>query len=444
MNSHLSLHNYILNKLLPVLRLGMSFKKDILMSNFQSLNLISPILESIKNLGYTKTTPIQAASIPKLLDGRDLLGIAQTGTGKTASFSLPILQRLHLSNQKAKSKHIRSLIITPTRELASQINQSLIKYGSNLNLKSDVVFGGVSIEPQIKKLSKGLDILVATPGRLIDLMVNGHIKLNQVEILVLDEADRMLDMGFINDIKRIIKVVPKTKQTVFLSATMPKDILNLANSLLVKPVKIEITPEQKTVEKIDQKLNWVKNSNKPLLLKNILTNTDITSALIFTRTKRGANHVVEHLEKSSISSSAIHGNKSQNAREKALQSFKEGKVKVLVATDIAARGIDIPHVSHVINYNLPEDPENYVHRIGRTARAGRKGVSISFCDQNEIKLLQSIEKFIKQTVPLDEEQPYHEVLSLLTKDQKTSKTSNTSKKNFKFKKRKNSNHKFKY
>jgi ATP-dependent RNA helicase RhlE len=371
------------------------------MSNFESLKLIPSIKKALKTKGYSTPTPIQAKSIPHLLEGKDLLGIAQTGTGKTAAFSLPLLNRLAKNSIKTRSKRIRSLILTPTRELASQIELNIQSYGKGLNLFTTVIFGGVGHRPQIQAMSRGVDILVATPGRLLDLMNEGHIRFEQLEVFILDEADRMLDMGFFNDVKKVIAKLPKKKQTLLFSATMPKDISKLATSLLDNPVRVEITPESTTVERIEQKLMKVERANKQLLLKEILKDKSIQSMLVFTRTKHGADRVVRNLERIDISAAAIHGNKSQNARERALKGFRAGKVRVLVATDIAARGIDVSHVGHVVNFHLPDDPKSYVHRIGRTARAGRDGIAISFCDPDELKLLKEIEKTIKSKIPED-------------------------------------------
>jgi len=382
---------------------------------FDSMDLLAEVKKAVKEKGYTEATPIQAQAIPHLLLGKDLLGIAQTGTGKTAAFSLPLISKLAKSDVSVRSKQARSLILTPTRELASQIELNIKYYSKGLKLSTSVIFGGVGHRAQIQALKKGVDILIATPGRLLDLMSDGYIQYEQLEFFILDEADRMLDMGFINDVKKIIKKLPKRRQTLLFSATMPDSILNLANSLLKDPVKVEISPKALTVDKINQKLNIVARKNKPNLLKHILTKEKIVAVLVFTKTKRGANKVVEFLEKQSIKSAAIHGNKSQNAREKALNSFRSGKIKILVATDIASRGIDVDHVSHVINYNQPMEPEAYVHRIGRTARAGREGVAISFCDETEVKLLKAVEKFIKKSVPVDKTQPYHVDLEKLPK-----------------------------
>ncbi len=385
------------------------------MINFDSLNLLPSIKKAVKKKGYENPTPIQAQSIPHLLKGRDLLGIAQTGTGKTAAFSLPLITKLVESKQKVRSNQVRSLILTPTRELASQIEANIKSYSKGLNISSSVIFGGVGHRSQIQSLKKGIDILIATPGRLLDLMSDGYIKYDQLEFFILDEADRMLDMGFIHDVKKIIKKLPVKRQTLLFSATIPNSILSLANSLLNDPVKVEVSPESLTVDRIDQSLNIVAKKNKANLLKHILVNEKIQAVLVFTKTKRGANKVVEFLEKNNIASAAIHGNKSQNAREKALNSFRSGKMKVLVATDIASRGIDVDHVSHVINYNQPMEPEAYVHRIGRTARAGRDGRAISFCDETEVKLLKAVERYIKFSIPVDREQPYHIDLEKLPK-----------------------------
>jgi ATP-dependent RNA helicase RhlE len=379
------------------------------MSDFKSLDLLPSIQKALQNKGYTTPTPIQAQSIPHLLQGKDLLGIAQTGTGKTAAFSLPIINHLGKNIVRIKSKHARTLILTPTRELASQIDENIKGYSKGIKISSTVVFGGVGKAPQIRTMRQGVDILVATPGRLLDLMNEGHINLSDVEIFVLDEADRMLDMGFFKDVKKVIAKLPREKQTLLFSATMPDTISSLATSLLVNPKKVEITPKVTTVEKIDQSINMVAKSNKAPLLQSILAREEVKSVLIFTRTKHGANRVVTQLEKVGIQSAAIHGNKSQNAREKALNGFRSGKLKILVATDIAARGIDVPHVTHVINYELPNDPESYVHRIGRTARAGREGVAIGFCDPEEMKFLRDIERFIKGKIPVDITHEFHGV-----------------------------------
>lgn len=377
------------------------------MTSFDSLNILDSIKEAVKAKGYTTPSPIQAKAIPYLLDGRDLLGIAQTGTGKTAAFSLPIITNLEKNRKKVSSKRTRVLILTPTRELATQIEANIKTYSAGLNLRTKVVFGGVGPTPQIRAIHKGLEFVIATPGRLLDLMNGNHIVFDELEVFVLDEADRMLDMGFIHDIKKIIAKLPKERQTLLFSATMPKDIEKLANSLLNNPVKVEVTPASSTVDKIDQSVYYLTKDDKLKLLAEIAQSKDFNSMLVFTRTKHGADKVVRKLAESSIKAAAIHGNKSQNNREAALKKFKDGQIKVLVATDIAARGIDIDHISHVINFNLPEDPKSYVHRIGRTARAGREGIAISMCDQAEIELLHSIEKNIKQKIPLIKHAEFH-------------------------------------
>ncbi len=384
------------------------------MLSFSELKLNPKIIQSLEEKGYSTPTPIQAQAIPASLDGKDILGIAQTGTGKTAAFSLPIIHNLSAKNTSVKSGCVRSLILTPTRELASQIADNIEAYGKDLGLRHAVIFGGVSENSQIRALQAGVDILIATPGRLLDLMNQGYVRFMQLEIFVLDEADRMLDMGFINDIKKIIAKIPTTRQTMFFSATMPATIADLAHSILSNPVTIEITPQATTVERIEQKLNFVEKGNKLPLLKRILSQDNIGSVLVFSKTKHGANRIVEFLIKNNIAVAAIHGNKSQGAREKALGSFREGKVKILVATDIAARGIDIPAISHVINFDIPMDPESYVHRIGRTARAGREGVAISFCDPSERKLLAAVEKTINYKIPVDEAHPFHGVAAAPT------------------------------
>lgn len=376
------------------------------MSAFKSLNLPAQILSAITKQGYKEPTPIQASAVPLLMKGVDLIGIAQTGTGKTAAFSWPLITRLTQSKVKARPKHVRALILTPTRELASQIEANIKTYSQGMNLKQGVIFGGVGKKAQINLMKQGCDILIATPGRLLDLMNEGYVKYDQLEVFILDEADRMLDMGFIHDLKKIMKVLPAKKQTMLFTATMPKTIVGLANSILKNPKRVEVTPENSTVEKIDQKVFMVDKLDKLRLLKNVLQDKSIKSALVFTRTKHGADRIVKELKKVGVESNAIHGNKSQNARERALKSFKEGETNVLIATDIAARGIDIDRVTHVINYNLPEDAESYVHRIGRTARAGRDGVSLSFCEATEVKLLKNIEKFISYKIPVDRDHEF--------------------------------------
>lgn len=387
------------------------------MSSFDSFELHPSIKEALKNKGYETPTPIQEQAIPHLLEGRDLLGIAQTGTGKTAAFSLPIINRLANNKIKTKAARVRALILTPTRELAAQIEENIKTYSKDLKLFCAVIFGGVGHRQQITNMGKGVDILVATPGRLLDLMDDGHVLFEQLEVFVLDEADRMLDMGFIHDVKRVIAKLPPVRQTLLFSATMPNDIATLAGSLLKDPVRVEVTPESTTVEKIDQKLLFVDRSNKSLLLNSLLRDQKIKSALVFTRTKHGANRVVQNLEAANVAAAAIHGNKSQNAREKALGDFRAQKIRVLVATDIAARGIDVSHVTHVINYDLPDDPKSYVHRIGRTARAGRDGIAFSFCDDSEKGLLKDIEKSINAKIPVETQHPFHGVAAHAVKRQ---------------------------
>jgi len=374
---------------------------------FDSFGLNPTILAALKKKGYSKPSPIQQQSIGPLLEGRDLLGVAQTGTGKTAAFTLPILHNFKATKKKVQGARMRCLILTPTRELASQIHQSLNDYGKGLSLKTALLFGGVGKRPQIEQMSRGPEFLVATPGRLIDLMDEGHVLFDQLEVFVLDEADRMLDMGFFRDVSKIIKRLPKKRQSLLFSATMPDNIIELSKKILINPIKVEVTPQATTVEKIKQSINFVEKSNKPLLLKSILKSQPHAKAIIFSRTKYGADRIVKHLLRDDISSAAIHGNKSQGARENALSSFKNGKVRTLVATDIAARGIDIPEVSHIINYDMPNDPDSYVHRIGRTARAGRKGVAISFCDDTELAKLKAVEKIIKMKIPVDDSHPFH-------------------------------------
>jgi len=374
---------------------------------FENLTISKPILRALEEAGYSEATPIQAEAIMPLLEGKDLLGCAQTGTGKTAAFAIPILQGLSYE-QRSSSGHrqIKALILAPTRELAIQINESFEAYGKHLGLKTMVIFGGVSQNPQTKELTSGVDILVATPGRLLDLISQKFIHLNSVKYFVLDEADRMLDMGMIHDVRRIIAYLPKERQTMFFSATMPIEIAKLSSSILKNPVKVEITPAASTVDIIDQEIYFVNKVNKINLLIHILKNNKIDSALVFSRTKHGADKIVKALEKADLHSQAIHGNKSQNARQLALSNFKERKTRILVATDIAARGIDIEELSHVILFDLPEVPETYVHRIGRTGRAGLGGIAISFCDQDEKHLLRDIQKLIAKTIPVVEDHPY--------------------------------------
>ena len=377
------------------------------MTEFLDLELAQPLLRAIAEEGYTTPSPIQGMSIPTLLKGSDLLGVAQTGTGKTAAFALPLLHRLSKNGTKPQSRKPRALILAPTRELAGQIGDSIRAYGRHMHLRSTVVFGGVSIRPQIKTMQRGVDVLVATPGRLLDLMNQRHVQLSDVEIFVLDEADRMLDMGFIPDVKKIAAALPARRQTVLFSATMPKTIQGLAENLLNDPVHVEVTPAATTVERIEQRVLFVPKDKKRALVSELLRDVGMERVLIFTRTKHGADKVVRHLQQTGIESEAIHGNKSQNARERALKSFRSGRIRALVATDIAARGIDVDGVTHVINFDLPNEPESYVHRIGRTARAGASGIAISFCDHEEKAYLKGIEKTIRQSVPVHEEHSFH-------------------------------------
>ena len=384
---------------------------------FAQLGLCPPILKALAEEGYESPSPIQEKAIPPALDGRDVLGCAQTGTGKTCAFAAPILQRL--DGEKVSGRPIRALVLTPTRELALQIQESFAAYGRHLPLRSAVIFGGVGQAPQVEQLKKGVDILVATPGRLGDLYGQKLIDLSKLEIFVLDEADRMLDMGFIHDVRRILGWLPRQKQTLFFSATMPPEVRGLVDGLLVNPVKVAVNPVSSPVEIIEQKLYYVDRGNKTKLLAHLIRELDVKNALVFTRTKHGANKVAGDLAKAGISAAAIHGNKSQTARQQALADFKAGRVQALVATDIAARGLDIEELSHVFNYNLPDVPETYVHRIGRTGRAGHGGTAISFCDINEKEELKAIEKLIGKAVPVVENHPWPmEILEPAPKDKK--------------------------
>jgi ATP-dependent RNA helicase RhlE len=381
---------------------------NIIQLLFENLNLIEPILKALKTEGYTNPTPIQEQSIPVILNRQDLLGCAQTGTGKTAAFAIPIIQILHQEKTPQRGpKPIKALILTPTRELAIQINESFAAYGKHVGLSHLVVFGGVSQVPQVNALRNGVDVLIATPGRLLDLVDQRHINLNQINLFVLDEADRMLDMGFIHDVKKVITKLPAKRQTLFFSATMPPEISNLANTILNNPVRVEVTPVSSTAEKIEQAVFFVDKGDKRSLLLHILKDSNIKTALVFTRTKHGADKVVKDLNRADIEAEAIHGNKSQTARQRALTLFKTGQLRVLVATDIAARGIDVDDLTHVINFELPNVPETYVHRIGRTGRAGASGIALSFCDGEERAYLKDINKLIAKPIPVIEEHPYH-------------------------------------
>jgi ATP-dependent RNA helicase RhlE len=384
------------------------------MSTFSTLGLIDPLQRAVAGAGYEIPTPIQSQAIPHLLAGRDVLGCAQTGTGKTAAFALPILDRLARSQRRPGSRGPRALVLTPTRELALQINEGFATYGRHVAPKAAVIFGGVGQAPQVDALRRNTDIIVATPGRLIDLMEQGHARLEAVEMLVLDEADRMLDMGFIEPIRRIVSKLPRKRQNLMFSATMPEEIRKLAHQILVDPMQVSVTPVSSTAEKVRQWVLFVDRSDKRKLLQEVLRDPAMTRVLVFTRTKHGANKVAEELDRKGVPSAAIHGNKSQGARQRALDAFKSGRIRVLVATDIAARGIDVDGVTHVINFEIPDEPESYVHRIGRTARAGASGIALSFCDAEERTSLRDIERLIRAQVPVVNDHPYAGRVSPLT------------------------------
>ena len=371
-------------------------------NDFHSLGLPAGILSTLDSIGFVTPTPIQAASIPPLLEGRDLLGAAETGTGKTAAFALPILARLSANHKRAAARSCRTLVLAPTRELAIQINENFRTFSKGMRISTACIFGGVGQNPQVQALSRGVDVLVATPGRLLDLLGQGHLTLGTLEIFVLDEADRMLDMGFIHDVKRVIAVLPRVRHSMFFSATFPDEVVDLANRLLHEPVHVTVAKSGTTAERIDQSVIFAETAEKYVLLERYIAENDVSRALVFTRTKHGANRLAEKLEKAGIGAAAIHGNKSQTARQRALEGFRDGSLRVLVATDIAARGIDIDDISHVINFELPNIPESYVHRIGRTARAGASGTAVSFCTHEERPFLRDIEKLIRQTVPKHE------------------------------------------
>ncbi|MFZ9521149.1 MAG: DEAD/DEAH box helicase [Silvanigrellaceae bacterium] len=375
--------------------------------SFADLKLIEPLLKSVSRSGYTHPTPIQMKVIPHLLQGKDLLGIAQTGTGKTAAFSLPLLQNIAQNPKRMAPRQVRVLVLAPTRELAIQVHESFQTYGANLRIKLALAFGGVSQNPQVQSLSGGVDVLVATPGRLLDLLSQGHVSLAAVESFVLDEADRMLDMGFIHDIKKVLAVLPKQRHNLLFSASMAPETEKLVNSILVNPIKVAVTPPSTTAELINQSVMFVDKAKKRDLLAHLFASKEFKRVIIFTRTKHGANKVAEFLDQVGVYSRAIHGNKSQSARQKALSDFKAGQLRALIATDIAARGIDVDDISHVINYELPNEPETYVHRIGRTARAGTSGVAISFCEAEEISYLKQIEKVIKKAIRVERANPFH-------------------------------------
>ena len=374
--------------------------------DFTSLNLSQPLLDALDEIGYVTPTPIQSQAIPDLIKGRDMLGCAQTGTGKTAAFALPILDAISQNPWKG-SRRIRALMLCPTRELAAQIHDNIEQYARYLDVRSMAMFGGVSQRPQVNKLRRGVDILVATPGRLLDLISQRHVNLSSVQFLVLDEADRMLDMGFIRDIRKILAQIPKKRQSLLFSATIPSSITELSRDMLYNPVSVSITPESTTVEAIEQSLMFVMRSDKRGLLTYIIEEESPEKVLVFSRTKHGCNRIVKQLGQDGIDALAIHGNKSQGAREKALGRFRNGTLQVLVATDVASRGIDVSDISHVINLDLPNEPDVYVHRIGRTGRAGQGGIAIAFCDENEGEYLRGIEKTIRQDIPVDEGQPFH-------------------------------------
>jgi len=373
---------------------------------FDQLNLQEPLLKALKETGYSTPTPIQEQSIPVVLQQKDLLGCAQTGTGKTAAFAIPVLQLLNSQPIQRGNRPVRALVLTPTRELAIQIEESFRTYGKYTGLNQLVIFGGVAQGSQVNALRNGVDVLIATPGRLLDLINQGLLNLQQLQILVLDEADRMLDMGFIHDVKRIIARIPVKRQTLFFSATMPPEIAGLANTILKSPVRVEVTPVSSTAEKIAQQVYFTDKDSKRSLLIHVLENTKIERALVFARTKYGSDKIARALSKAGIRADAIHGDKSQNARQHALTNFKDGRIRVLVATDIAARGIDVDNLTHVINFELPNVPETYVHRIGRTGRAGASGIAISFCDAEERAYLKDIQKLISQSIPVVEDHPF--------------------------------------
>jgi ATP-dependent RNA helicase RhlE len=409
---------------------------------FENLDIIKPIQKALKEEGYINPTPIQEKSIPELLKGKDLLGCAQTGTGKTASFAIPILQ--NISNEKINSKGkrtIKAVVLAPTRELAIQIGENFKVYSKYMDIKTTVIFGGVSQNPQTVALKNGVDILVATPGRMIDLHNQKLLNLKNVKYFVLDEADSMLDMGMIHDVKRIIGYLPKVRQNIFFSATMPKEISKLVDSICKNPAKVEVTPVSSTTETVTQGIHFVGKKQKNELLTHILNDKSIKSVLVFSRTKHGANKIVKELDKVGIESSAIHGNKSQSARQTALSNFKEGKLRVLVATDIAARGIDVDELSHVINYDLPECAETYVHRIGRTGRAGRSGVAISFCSPEELDRYKSIEKLIKKKIDVKKNPKLKVVEETVKIDNKPSRNNRRSNRGNKRVSNRNSNRK---
>jgi len=390
------------------------------MQDFQSLGLSRELLLAVEQEGYTTPTPVQAQSIPPLLNGRDVLGVAQTGTGKTAAFALPVLQVMNRSKPQGK-RHIRTLVLSPTRELAAQIDERFSAYSEHLDIRHKVIFGGVKQNPQVRALEKGIDVLVATPGRLLDLIGQGYIDLSRVEFFVLDEADQMLDMGFIRDIKKVLKLLPKQRQNLLFSATMPKSIADLASSFLHNAVMVDVSPEEITVDRIAQKIMFVRKADKRRLIVKIIKQEKVSKGIVFTRTKHGANRLVKQLAQSGINAAAIHGNKSQSARTKALANFKSGETKILVATDIASRGIDVNDITHVFNYDLPNEPESYVHRIGRTARAGKSGIAYGFCDDTESGYLVGIQQLIGFEIDIDETHEFHFIGAIPKPGQKPGK-----------------------
>ncbi len=396
-----------------------------IMTDFQSLGLSKTLLKAVEDEGYTTPTPVQQQAIPPLLDGRDVLGVAQTGTGKTAAFALPVLQIMERRRTQGK-RYIRALILSPTRELAAQIDERFDAYSKNMDIRHRVIFGGVKQNPQVRALNKGLDILVATPGRLLDLIGQGFVDLSNVEFFVLDEADRMLDMGFIRDIEKVLKLLPKKRQNLLFSATMPKSIAKLAGSFLNKAVMVDVSPKEMTVERIEQKIMFLRKADKRRLLVQLIKQQKVERGIVFTRTKHGANRLVKQLGQSNLSAAAIHGNKSQGARTRALAGFKDGSIPILVATDIASRGIDVEGITHVFNYDLPNEPESYVHRIGRTARAGRSGIAYAFCDDSESGYLVGIQQLIGQEIPVDSQHEFHFIGAIPKPGQKPGKMKDSS------------------
>ncbi len=376
-------------------------------TSFEDLGLIEPLMRALSDERYEKPTQIQVETIPHILQGRDIIGCAQTGTGKTAAFALPIMQRLAAAGGHPHARSARVLVLTPTRELAAQIGESFRTYGRYMHQSQAIVFGGVGQVPQVRSMSRGVDVLIATPGRLLDLMNQGYIRLDGIEIFVLDEADRMLDMGFIRDIRKVISSLPRKRQSLFFSATMPEEIVSLSHSILTNPFRVSVTPDSPTVELIDQSVMFVDRDKKRQLLAKVITEHGAKRTLVFTRTKHTADRVAYNLTQENIHAQSIHGDKSQGAREHALRSFRAGHTPVLVATDIAARGIDVDDITHVINYEIPDEPESYVHRIGRTARAGASGTAISFCEAQERDCLRDIEKYIRRHIKVVEDHPYH-------------------------------------